>query len=79
VAQTRLLEALGTIDGVNKDFAAPLPYEPGTLRALRNGRLLARDFEDGYDELDPPLGTFRLRRAPVPGDVVYVFFAEETP
>ena len=79
MGQTRLLEALGAINGVNRDFFAPLPYEPGTLRALRNGRLLARDFDDGYEETDPALGEFRLRRAPIPDDVVFVFFAEEGP
>lgn len=75
-AEVHLVEALGAVDGVNLDFAAPESYEPGTLRALRNGRLLSRDFDDGYDEVDPTAGTFRLRRAPRAGDVVFVFYKE---
>jgi hypothetical protein len=71
-----LVEAIGDVDGVNRDFSASEPYEPGTLRALRNGRLLSRDFEDGYDELDPSLGTFRLRVAPRVGDVIFCFYVE---
>lgn len=74
--QSRLVEALGIVDGANRDFSAPGPYFPGTLRALRNGRLLARDFADGYDEVDPSAGTFRLRVAPEPGDNVFCFYTE---
>ena len=74
--ETSLVEALGAVDGANRDFAAPEPYEPGTLRALRNGRLLSRDFDDGYEEVDPSAGTFRLRVAPKTGDVIFCFYVE---
>lgn len=73
---SHLSEALGPVDGSNRDFSAPGAYEAGTLRALRNGRLLSRDFEDGYDEVDPAAGTFRMRVAPRAGDVVFVFWKE---
>jgi len=74
--RSRFLEAVGTIDGANRDFEAPGPYVPGTLRVLRNGRLLARDLADGYDELDPAAGTLRVRVAPDAGDVLFVFYTE---
>jgi hypothetical protein len=72
----QLREAAGAVDGVNRDFVAPGAYEPGTLRALRNGRLLSRDLADGYVEVDPSLGTFRLRIAPRVGDNVFCFYVE---
>jgi hypothetical protein len=76
MAAVHLVEAAGPVDGSNRDFAAPESYEPNSLRALWNGRLLSRDFEDGYEEVDPTLGTFRLRRAPKVGDNVFVFYEE---
>lgn len=76
MAAVHLVEAIGPVDGSNQDFAAPEAYEPGSLRALRNGRLLSRDHADGYDEVDPTLGTFRLRTAPKAGDNVFVFYEE---
>jgi len=78
MAEAHFVEAAGIIDGSNKDFAAPEPYVPGTLRALRNGRLLSRDFEDGYVEVDPSIGTFRVLVAPKAGDVLFVFYTDVT-
>lgn len=71
---TNLLEATGVIDGVNRDFSAPEAYEPGSLRVLRNGNLLARYLANGWEEVDPALGTFRLRSAPKIGDSVFIFY-----
>lgn len=74
--ETHMEEATGAVDGGNRDFSVSTAFEPGTLRALRNGRLLSRDFEDGYEEVDPGAGTFRLRVAPKVGDNVFAFWKE---
>ena len=50
-------DAIGTVDGVNTDFAAPVPYTPGSLAYYRNGQLQP---SQAYSELDPSAGTFRV-------------------
>jgi len=61
-------EANGTINGVNKDFSTPTPYQPGSLFVFWNGQLLPLDDDDGHDEIDPGTGAFRTRVAPVGGE-----------
>jgi len=72
----RFLEALEAPDGARTDFTAPSPYLAGTLRAFRNGRLVATDQDDGFLELAPAAGTFRMRRAPLTGDTLFAFYEE---
>lgn len=59
--------AIGNINGVNQDFSTSIPYQSGTLFILWNGQLLAQDDDEGHDEVDPGLGTFRTRVPPIGG------------
>ena len=77
----RLDQALGTVDGVNQDFATPAPYAPGTLVVFKNGRQLSRDLDNGWTEVDPAAGTFRMKLPPVapetiddPGDILFCYY-----
>lgn len=78
----RIDNADGVVDGVNRVFAVPNPYVPGTLVAIVNGRQLDEDLENGWAELDPAAGTFELKVAPSapqtapddPGDLVSAYY-----
>jgi hypothetical protein len=84
----RIDDAIGAVDGANREFAVPNPYVPGTLVVLLNGRQLDGDLENGWTELDPAAGTFELKEAPVAsqgaaddvGDLVSAYYdnADET-
>jgi len=65
-------KAGGDIDGVNVDFTTPSAYIPGSLWAYLNGQLIDRDADDGPTETGG--NTFRLRKAPIAGDVVHVWY-----
>jgi len=71
-----LVEAIGDVDGVNRDFNTSTPYAPGSLQIFRNGRLVTRDLDDGYEEVDPVNMTFRMKVAPKGGDVLFAFWVE---
>lgn len=64
--------AVGTIDGMNRDFETSVDYLPGSLRVWTNGLLRREDFDDGFDETGPK--NFQMNEAPVDGDVIQVFF-----
>jgi len=78
----RLDQAIGTVDGVNLDFATASAYAPGTLVVFLNGRQLKRELDNGWEETDPAAGEFRMKIAPVgpqfgaddPGDLIYAFW-----
>lgn len=70
--------AAGGIDGVNKTFFTVLSYLPSTTAVFLNGQLLVTDFENGWVETDPAVGRFDLNEAPVPGDVVQIFYLDTT-
>lgn len=72
----KLLEVSGVINGVNLDFST-LPYVTGTLRVLLNGRIVARDLDDGYTETTPAVGSFRMKIPPIVGDTLFAFFEED--
>lgn len=72
----KFIEAIGTIDGVNRDFETPIPYVTGTLNVFRNGRLVTKILEDGFDELVPSVGTFRMKVAPELDDTLFCFYEE---
>jgi len=59
---------IGTVDGANKTFYTPTPYQAGTLALLLNGQLKVRDNDDGWFETDPSSGRVDLKEAPLPGD-----------
>lgn len=77
----RLDACIGTIDGVNADFETKSAYIPGTLIVFLNGQQLDPIRDNGYTEIDPSLGTFRMKQAPVasqglddPGDSLFAFW-----
>jgi hypothetical protein len=86
MASSRLEQAIGTIDGVNRDFRTPTYYRAGSLVVFLNGQQLKRQLDNGWDEVDQSLGTFRMKVAPRgprpgsvddPGDVLFVYFDTE--
>lgn len=79
----RLEQAIGTVNGVNRDFSVPTAYAPGTLVLFLNGRQLKRELENGWEEVDPSSGTFRTKLPPEgsypgaiddPGDILYCYY-----
>lgn len=86
MASSRIEQAIGVIDGVNRDFRAPTYFRAGSLVVFLNGQQLKRQLDNGWDELDPNAGTFRMKQAPVgprpgslddPGDVLFVYYDTE--
>lgn len=86
MASSRLEQAIGIVNGVNRDFRAPTYFRAGSLVVFLNGQQLKRQLDNGWEELDPVAGTFRMKRAPVgprpgalddPGDVLFVYFDTE--
>ena len=72
----RMAKVIGVVNGVNLDFATPSPYVSGSLRAFLNGRLVTQWLDDGFNEVDPSAGTFRMKVAPIAGDTLYGFYEE---
>ena len=79
----RLDQAIGTVDGVNQDFSTPAAFAPGSLVVFLNGQQLKRDLDNGWDEIDPSAGTFRMKIPPDgprpgstddPGDVLFCYY-----
>lgn len=68
--------ASGAVDGVNKTFVVSVPYAPNTTAVYVNGKLYRRDWDDGWIETSPSSGVVDLKDAPIPGDVVQVFFTD---
>lgn len=74
MGETRFEEAVGAINGTNVAFSTAGPYLAGSLRVLRNGRLVSQPDDDGFLELNPTLGTFQMKLAPVALDVLFAFW-----
>lgn len=72
----KFVEAIGSIDGVNRDFETPTSYVTGTLNVFRNGRIVTKVLEDGFEEIVPSTGTFRMKAAPELNDVLFCFYEE---
>lgn len=70
--------AIGPIDGVNQTFYAPTPYSPSSTAVFVNGQLQRIDFDDGWQETNPATGEFWLKIAPIPDDVVQIFYRDTT-
>lgn len=65
---------IGIVDGENKTFQSPSPYELGSLRVWQNGRLLQGELDNGFVEETPP--TFRMKIAPRFGSTLKCFYRE---
>ena len=74
VNQNYFEEAIGEVNGSNKIFTTPKDYVPGTLRVFRNGRLITKQYEDGFEEILTP--SFSMKIAPEIGDNIFVFYEE---
>jgi len=70
----KFVQAVGVIDGVNRDFSTQTPYVSLTLRVLRNGLVVKRELEDGFLEISS--SEFQMKRAPVLGDTLFTFYEE---
>ena len=79
MAQPRFEVATGTIDAVNTVFNVSTPYKVGTTAVYINGQLKNRTFSDGWTETNPFEGEVTLFQAPLPGDIVQVFFIDTSP
>jgi hypothetical protein len=71
--------ALGVVDGLNVVFSVSSAYQPLTVAVFLNGQLKRRDFADGWTETNPTAGIVTLAEAPIPGDVVQIFFIDGVP
>jgi hypothetical protein len=76
VSQPRFEVAAGAIDGVNTTFTVSVAYTPSTTAVFLNGKLYRKDWDDGWIETNPALGVVDLKEAPVPGDVIQIFFTD---
>lgn len=84
MANTKIVNAIGAVDGVNKRFYTGEPYTPSYTRYILNGRMHAEDAgEYGFTESNPDFGEITVVTAPVSGDYVQIFFLDrkvpETP
>jgi len=73
----RFETAQGTIDGFNQDFYVSEDYTANTLVIFRNGQLLERSMDNGWDELGGP--DFQMKIAPLPADILQAFYMDTLP
>jgi hypothetical protein len=71
-ASVKIEDAIGTVDGTNKDFQTSIPYVPGSLEVFVNGVLNRNQDIDGWTESLPK--SFRMKEAPDPPDRLRVFY-----
>ena len=82
MAQPRFEVLTGVVDGVNRTFTTSQPYATGTTALYVNGqlrRLHTTGILDGYVETDPTTGVVTLDEAPLPADVVQLFYLDTAP
>jgi hypothetical protein len=86
MASSRIEPVSGAVNGVNRDFSVPTYYRAGSLVVFLNGQQLKRTLDNGWEETDPTLGTFRMKIPPVgprpgstddPGDVLFAYYDTE--
>jgi len=71
--QPGLIEpATGLVDGFNTLFLSSSMYVPGSVQVWLNGQMKRKDWDDGWTELGS--NKILLKEAPIPGDVVQVFY-----
>jgi hypothetical protein len=64
--------AIGTVDGVNRDFQTGAPYLLGSTVVFLNGMALRRDWDNGWVELGSD--KIRMNEAPITGDALQIYF-----
>jgi hypothetical protein len=65
-------KAVGPINGANTVFTVSTMYVPGSTQVWLNGLLVRKDWANGWKELGA--NKIQMKEAPIPGDVVQVFF-----
>ena len=78
MSQPRFEVASGAINGANTTFTTSVAYVPNTTAVFLNGKLYRRDWDDGWVETSAGAGIVDLLEAPIPGDVVQIFFTDTT-
>lgn len=73
----RFETAQGTIDGFNQNFYVSEDYTANTLVIFRNGQLLERSMDNGWEELGG--NDFRMKIAPLPADILQAFYMDTLP
>ena len=77
---TKIVTAIGDIDGVNLKFYTGEPYVAGFTRYILNGRIHpAVDDDFSFTESNPDAGEITVTVAPEDGDVVQIFFIDRRP
>ena len=76
MSQPHFEVASGLINGSNKTFTVSIPYAANTTAVFVNGKLYRRDWDDGWTETSPTTGVVDLLEAPLPADVVQIFFTD---
>lgn len=63
---------MGDVDGVNRDFQTISDFAASSLHVYVNGQLRSAVLDGGWDETGPH--NFKLKEAPLPGDVIQVAY-----
>lgn len=78
---TRIVTAIGPINGVNVVFGAGEPYTAGFTRYILNGRFHGPDTDPDFTfvESDPEAGEITVSEPPREDDTVQLFFVDRRP
>ncbi len=78
---SRIVTAIGDIDGVNTVFYAGEPYTAGFTRYIYNGRFHGPDTDPdfSYTETDPDTGEITVSEPPLVDDTVQLFIVDRRP
>ena len=77
---SKIVTAIGVINGVNLRFLAGEPYVAGFTRYILNGRIHAPNSDDySFTESNPDNGEITVSVAPLDGDVVQLFIVDRRP
>lgn len=68
----------GPFNGVTTDFTTTAGFTEGSLQVWKNERLLSPEAANGWSELVPAAGSFRMKQAPEVGDQLRVFYLDRT-
>lgn len=78
MADSLIEQAIGTIDGANRDFSVSVAYFPGTLFVYWNGKLQPKT-NTTFGWIETGGVGFRLNSAPVVGDDIHCYYQTEPP
>lgn len=77
---TKIVTAIGDINGSNTVFSAGEPYTLGSTRYILNGRIHATDSDDyAFVESNADTGEITVVNPPKIGDVVQLFIVDRRP